>query len=59
MHLHGSGPRTGRYLEQFLARVRELGIPVEPYTIHSNRGPMSGETVRGVPVRTCRSRPRA
>src|SRR5262245_26226068 len=53
------GPRMGRYLEQFLARVRGLGIPVEPYTIHSNGGLMSVETVRGVPVRTCLSGPAA
>ncbi len=53
------GPRMGRYLEQFLARVRGLGIPAEPYTVHSNGGLMSVETVRGVPVRTCLSGPAA
>jgi N-methylhydantoinase A len=53
------GPRMGAYLEQFRSRVRALGIPAEPYTIHSNGGLMSVETVRACPVRTCVSGPAA
>jgi N-methylhydantoinase A len=54
-----TGPRMGRYLEEFRRRVRELGIPAEPYTIHSNGGLMSVETARECPVRTCVSGPAA
>ena len=53
------GPRMQAYLDRFLARVRDLGITVEPYTIHSNGGLMSVRTVRETPVRTCLSGPAA
>ena len=53
------GPRMQAYLDRFLARVRDLGITVEPYTIHSNGGLMSIGTVRETPVRTCLSGPAA
>ena len=53
------GPRMGAYLERFRGRVRGLGIPVEPYTIHSNGGLMSVDTVRACPVRSCVSGPAA
>jgi N-methylhydantoinase A len=53
------GPRMGAYLERFQARVRALGIPAQPYTIHSNGGLMSIETVRACPVRSCVSGPAA
>jgi N-methylhydantoinase A len=53
------GPRMQRYLGRFLERVRGLGIPGAPYTIHSNGGLMSVETVRRHPVRTCLSGPAA
>ena len=53
------GPRMGKYLDHFRERVRRIGIPVEPYTIHSNGGLMSVETVRNCPVRTCVSGPAA
>lgn len=53
------GPRMEGYLERFLKRVRALGITVEPYTIHSNGGLMSIQTVRETPVRTCLSGPAA
>jgi N-methylhydantoinase A len=53
------GPRMGRYLEHFRARVRKIGIKADPYTIHSNGGLMSIETVRTSPVRTCVSGPAA
>ena len=53
------GPRMGRYLERFRERVRAVGIPVEPYTIHSNGGLMSVDMVRASPVRTCVSGPAA
>jgi len=53
------GPRMQTYLERFLARVRDLGIGTEPYTIHSNGGLMSVRAVRAFPVRTCLSGPAA
>ena len=53
------GPRMGRYLEQLRSRVRALGIPAAPYTIHSNGGLMSVDAVREAPVRTCVSGPAA
>ncbi|MHB2165899.1 hydantoinase/oxoprolinase family protein [Alsobacter sp. R-9] len=54
-----TGPRMGRYLDEFRRRVAEIGIPAEPYTIHSNGGLMSVETARECPVRTCVSGPAA
>ena len=53
------GPKMGHYLERFRARVREVGIPVAPYTIHSNGGLMSIDSVKDSPVRTCVSGPAA
>jgi N-methylhydantoinase A len=53
------GPRMGRYLERLRERVRGLGVPAEPYTIHSNGGLMSVETARACPVRSCVSGPAA
>jgi N-methylhydantoinase A len=53
------GPRMGRYLEALRGRVRAIGIPSEPYTIHSNGGLMSVAAVRDCPVRTCVSGPAA
>jgi N-methylhydantoinase A len=53
------GPRMGRYLERFRDRVRNLGIPVAPYTVHSNGGLMSPDTARACPVRSCVSGPAA
>lgn len=53
------GPRTARYLDRFLERVRELGVAQEPFTIHSNGGLMSAASVRQFPVRTCLSGPAA
>lgn len=53
------GPRMARYLDRFLQRVQELGVPHAPYTIHSNGGLMSAVSVRQFPVRTCLSGPAA
>ncbi|MBM3525821.1 MAG: hydantoinase/oxoprolinase family protein, partial [Alphaproteobacteria bacterium] len=53
------GPRMGTYLERFRGRVHGLGIPVEPYTVHSNGGLMSPDTARACPVRSCVSGPAA
>lgn len=53
------GPKMGAYLERFRGRVRDVGIPVEPYTIHSNGGLMSADAVYANPVRTCVSGPAA
>jgi N-methylhydantoinase A len=53
------GPRMQAYLDQFLSRMRGLGIVTEPYTIHSNGGLLSARTVAQYPVRTCLSGPAA
>lgn len=53
------GPRMGRYLEKLRHRVDAVGIPVAPYTIHSNGGLMSVDAVKQSPVRTCVSGPAA
>jgi len=53
------GPRMERYLDRFLGRLCGLGLTVQPYTIHSNGGLMSVETVREYPVRCCLSGPAA
>lgn len=53
------GPRMAAYLDRLQERIRELGIEVEPYTVHSNGGLMSMRTVRAFPVRTCLSGPAA
>jgi N-methylhydantoinase A len=53
------GPRMERYLNGLLDRIQTLGIRVPPYTVHSNGGLMSVETVRNLPVRTCLSGPAA
>ena len=53
------GPRMQTYLDQFLTRMRDLGILAEPYTIHSNGGLLSARTVAAFPVRTCLSGPAA
>jgi N-methylhydantoinase A len=53
------GPRMATYLARLLARVREVGIAAEPYTVHSNGGLMSVATAAAAPVRTCLSGPAA
>lgn len=53
------GPRMSRYLDRLKSRIAATGIPAQPYTIHSNGGLMSAETVRECPVRTCVSGPAA
>ncbi len=53
------GPRMARYLDRFLGRLAGLGLTAQPYTIHSNGGLMSVETVREYPVRCCLSGPAA
>jgi N-methylhydantoinase A len=53
------GPRMEHYLDRFLERLRGLGVTPPPYTVHSNGGLMSVETVRRFPVRTCLSGPAA
>ena len=53
------GPRMDRYLDRLLGRLSALGVPVPPYTIHSNGGLMPVDAVRAFPVRTCLSGPAA
>ncbi|WP_142846741.1 hydantoinase/oxoprolinase family protein [Telmatospirillum sp. J64-1] len=54
-----SGPRMQTYLDRLSDGVQALGVPMAPYTIHSNGGLMSIPTVRQFPVRTCLSGPAA
>jgi N-methylhydantoinase A len=53
------GPRMARYLDRFLSRLAKLVIATQPYTVHSNGGLMSVDTVRRFPVRCCLSGPAA
>jgi N-methylhydantoinase A len=53
------GPRMATYLDRLRARVRDVGILSEPYTVHSNGGLMSVATAAAAPVRTCLSGPAA
>ncbi len=53
------GPKMALYIDHFHARMQRIGIPVEPYTMHSNGGLMSIESVKRLPVRTCVSGPAA
>ena len=53
------GPRMERYLDRLLGRLAGLGLTVQPYTIHSNGGLMSVDTIREHPVRCCLSGPAA
>ena len=53
------GPRMERYLDRLLGRLSGLDLTTKPYTIHSNGGLMSVESVRQYPVRCCLSGPAA
>ena len=53
------GPKMADYIERFRHRVQGAGVTVDPYTIHSNGGLMSVESVCRAPVRTCVSGPAA
>lgn len=53
------GPKMDRYLSRLSGGIADLGIPVEPMTIHSNGGVLSLESVRRLPVATCLSGPAA
>jgi N-methylhydantoinase A len=53
------GPPMKNYLARLEGRVREVGIPVEPLTVHSNGGLLSLKSVEELPVLTCLSGPAA
>ncbi|WP_255631171.1 hydantoinase/oxoprolinase family protein [Caballeronia sp. dw_19] len=53
------GPRMSQYMGRLVGAVREMGIAVNPSTVHSNGGLMSVESVQTAPVRTCVSGPAA
>jgi N-methylhydantoinase A len=53
------GPRMADYFDQLNRRIGELGIGVEPMTIHSNGGLLSIATAKRLPVTTCLSGPAA
>lgn len=54
-----AGPRMQTYLDRLASGIGDLGIPAQPYTVHSNGGLMSIPTARRFPVRTCLSGPAA
>ncbi|WP_415539048.1 hydantoinase/oxoprolinase family protein [Gluconobacter oxydans] len=53
------GPKMAHYLDHLCADTRELGIGVEPMTIHSNGGLLPVAAARRFPVATCLSGPAA
>lgn len=53
------GPKMDGYIGRLLGRLDDLGIGCRPYTVHSNGGLMSIDSVREHPVRTCLSGPAA
>ncbi|RWJ39824.1 MAG: hydantoinase/oxoprolinase family protein [Mesorhizobium sp.] len=53
------GPKFENYLARLVERLTKLGISAKPYTVHSNGGLLSIDTVRRYPVRTCLSGPAA
>ena len=53
------GPKMANYFDRLEAKLRELGIPVAPMTIHSNGGLLSIDTAKRLPVTTCLSGPAA
>lgn len=52
-------PKIAGYLQKLVARTKEVGVNVSPYTVHSNGGLMSIESARKFPVQTCLSGPAA
>lgn len=53
------GPRMAAYLADVRRRVADVGVPIEPYMVHSGGGLMSLETAARMPVRSCLSGPAA
>ena len=53
------GPRMAEYFDHLSRRIGELGVGVEPVTIHSNGGLLSVATAKRLPVTTCLSGPAA
>jgi N-methylhydantoinase A len=53
------GPKMRGYTRELRDRLKRLGIPVQPLTIHSNGGLLSLDTVEELPVLTCLSGPAA
>lgn len=53
------GPKMQSYTRKLRDRLREISIPVEPMTVHSNGGLLSLQTVEELPVLTCLSGPAA
>ncbi|MEM5439394.1 hydantoinase/oxoprolinase family protein [Paraburkholderia diazotrophica] len=53
------GPPMKNYLARLEERIKKVGIPVEPLTVHSNGGLLSLKSVEELPVLTCLSGPAA
>jgi N-methylhydantoinase A len=53
------GPVMAGYLSRLRERVRDLGVPAEPYITQSNGGLISLDVARDLPVRTVLSGPAA
>lgn len=52
-------PRMRRYLNDFLSRMKKLGVTAQPYIVHSNGGLLPVPVAIDFPVRTCLSGPAA
>ena len=53
------GPKMVNYSNNFIKKIKSLGIKINPYTIHSNGGLMAHNEVQLYPVKTCLSGPAA
>ena len=53
------GPKMVNYSNNFINKIKSLGITVNSYTIHSNGGLMAHQEVQNYPVKTCLSGPAA
>ncbi|WP_429954128.1 hydantoinase/oxoprolinase family protein [Agrobacterium vitis] len=53
------GPKMQSYTRKLRDRLKDISVPVEPMTIHSNGGLLSLRSVEELPVLTCLSGPAA
>lgn len=51
------GPKMRAYTRELRERLKNIGVPVQPMTVHSNGGLLSLEAVEELPVLTCLSGP--
>ncbi len=53
------GPKMRAYTRKLRDRLKDIEVPVQPMTVHSNGGLLSLDTVEELPVLTCLSGPAA